>query len=231
MSANQIVIVEDEPDILEVISYNLKREGFDVETSMDGIQGLRLIQDISPDLVLLDIMLPGLDGLEICRRLRADPSNANTSIIIVSAKGEENDVVLGLGLGADDYIAKPFSPRELLARVKAVLRRRVSTQSTSTKSSITVDQLEIDVEKFTAFVDGKKINLTATEFRLLHFLASNRGRVFTRDQLLGQSSGNDAMVIDRNIDVHVRAIRKKLGSNQQYIETIRGVGYRFKDQN
>jgi two-component system alkaline phosphatase synthesis response regulator PhoP len=231
MSANQIVIVEDEPDILEVISYNLKREGFDVETSMDGIQGFRLIQDISPDLVLLDIMLPGLDGLEICRRLRADPSNANTSIIIVSAKGEENDVVLGLGLGADDYIAKPFSPRELLARVKAVLRRRVSTQSTSTKSSITVDQLEIDVEKFTAFVDGEKINLTATEFRLLHFLASNRGRVFTRDQLLGQSSGNDAMVIDRNIDVHVRAIRKKLGSNQQYIETIRGVGYRFKDQN
>ncbi len=231
MSTIQIVIVEDEPDILEVIRYTLKREGFDVATAMDGKQGLRLIQDTSPDLVLLDIMLPGIDGLEICRRLRAEPSCENIPIIMVSAKGEESDVVLGLGLGADDYITKPFSPRELLARARAVLRRGAAGQTQVRNTNITVDRLDIDIKKFTAFVDGEKITLTATEFRLLHFLASNRGRVFTRDQLLGHVLGNDAMVIDRNIDVHIRAIRKKLGSDQQYIETIRGVGYRFKDHN
>jgi len=229
MANTQIVIVEDEPDILEVLRYNLRREGFKVESSMDGVQGLRLVQNLVPDLVLLDLMLPGLDGLEICRVLKSDQSSRHIPIIMVSAKGEESDIVRGLSIGADDYITKPFSPRELMARVKAVLRRGTNRQSKSPKTSIVMGQLKIDSEKFIVTLKEEIISLTASEFRLLHFLASNRGRVFTRDQLLGHVLGNDTIVIDRNIDVHIRAIRKKLGSTQDYINTIRGVGYRFKD--
>jgi len=229
MATAQIVIVEDEPDILEVLTYNLQREGFDVASSMDGVQGLELIQNLTPDLVLLDLMLPGLNGLEICRKLKADPSSHGIPIIMVSAKGEESDIVQGLGIGADDYISKPFSPRELMARVKAVLRRGAASKAQPSKSGILIDQLNIDIEKFIVTLSGATIPLTATEFRLLHFLASNRGRVFTRDQLIGHALGNDAMVIDRNIDVHIRAIRKKIDVDKHYIETIRGVGYRFKD--
>ena len=229
MANTQIVIVEDEPDILEVLSYNLRREGYDVKSSMDGVQGLRLIQDLTPDLVLLDLMLPGLGGLEICKKLKADTSSQHIPIIMVSAKGEESDIVQGFGIGADDYITKPFSPRELIARVKAVLRRANPAELGASKTNILIDQLNIDIEKFSVTLGGEKVNLTATEFRLLHFLASNRGRVFTRDQLLGRVLGNDAIVIDRNIDVHIRAIRKKTDPGKHYIETIRGVGYRFKD--
>jgi len=229
MTSKQIVIVEDEPDILEVLSYNLRREGFKVEASMDGAQGLQLVQDLTPDLVLLDLMLPGMDGLEICGKLKADRSCNHIPIIMISAKGEESDIVQGLGIGADDYITKPFSPRELMARVKAVLRRVAPPKGESSITNLVIDQLNIDIGKFTVTLCGEKISLTATEFRLLHFLASNRGRVFTRNQLLGHALGNDTNVIDRNIDVHIRAIRKKLGTAQNYIDTIRGVGYRFKD--
>ncbi|MBL4795051.1 MAG: response regulator transcription factor [Pseudomonadales bacterium] len=229
MSQKQIVVVEDEPDILEVLSYSLKREGFTVSTSLDGAKGLDLIRQKLPDLVLLDLMLPGMDGLEICRALKSDSRTQHILIIMVTAKGEESDVVLGLGIGADDYVTKPYSPKELIARVKAVIRRGNSNLQQEHKTRIEFEELVIDTSKHIASVSGVDIKLTATEFRLLYCLAENPGRVFSREQLLNQSLGDDAVVVDRNIDVHIRAIRKKIGVEQHYIETIRGVGYRFKD--
>jgi len=174
-------------------------------------------------------MLPGLDGIEVCRRIKNDPSSRATSIIMVTAKGEESDVVLGLGVGADDYVTKPFSPRELVARVKAVLRRGLLRENQGANERIERDGIIIDAGKHEARVDGKSVAFTPTEFRLLHFLASHPGRVFARDHLLSRVIGGDAFVIDRNIDVHIRAVRQKLGRHRDLIETIRGVGYRFKD--
>lgn len=231
MSQEKIVVVEDEPDILEVFSYNLKREGFEVATSLDGSSGLKLIQQSMPDLVLLDLMLPGMDGLDICRHLKSDVKTQNIPIIMVTAKGEESDIVLGLGIGADDYITKPFSPKELVARVKAVLRRIEVSDISQEKNYLKLGDLEIDISKHKVCLDDCEIKMTATEFRLLSYLASQSGRVFSREQLLNHAFGNDVVVVDRNIDVHIRAIRKKIGENNNYIETIRGVGYRFKDVN
>ncbi|MEH6543031.1 MAG: response regulator transcription factor [Porticoccaceae bacterium] len=229
MSTTHIVVVEDESDILEVLSYNLRREGFEVSSSLDGAQGLELIQQQLPDLVLLDLMLPGIDGLEICRRLRSNPASQHIPIVMVTAKGEESDVVLGLGIGADDYLVKPFSPKELIARVKAVLRRTSAGAEAADEQRVLIDGLDIDTSKYKVALNGEEIKFTATEFRLLHYLASHPGRVFSREQLLDRGFSNDAIVVDRNIDVHIRAIRKKLGDDKNFIETIRGVGYRFKD--
>lgn len=229
VSKKKIVVVEDEPDILEVISYNLKREGFKVKSALDGSRGLELIQQQLPDLVLLDLMLPGMDGLQICQQLKQQASTQNIPIIMVTAKGEESDVVLGLGVGADDYIAKPFSPKELIARVKAVIRRSKLNSQQPQTTAILIDQLHIDANKYKVTLDGTEVKLTATEFRLLHYLASHPGRVFSRELLLNQAFGSDADVVDRNIDVHVRAIRKKIDPDQYFIETIRGVGYRFRE--
>jgi two-component system phosphate regulon response regulator PhoB len=225
----KIVVIEDEADILEVIHYNLTREGYRVSSSRDGEEGLDRVRREAPDLVLLDLMLPGLDGLEVCRRLQSDPVTAAIPVIMVTAKGEESDIVLGLSLGADDYVTKPFSPRELLARVKAVLRRGPPRDERGGSERIVRDGLVIDVLKHQVLVDGEPATMTATELRLLHFLASHPGRVFTRDQLLSRVIGDQAVVIDRNIDVHVGAIRKKLGRYRDMVETIRGVGYRFLD--
>ncbi|MFP6806692.1 MAG: response regulator transcription factor [Pseudomonadales bacterium] len=230
MSVKKIVVVEDEPDILELLSYNLKREGFEVLVALDGAKGMSLIQKIRPDLVLLDLMLPGIGGLDICRQLKADSATQQIPIIMVTAKGEESDLVLGLGIGADDYVAKPFSPKELVARVQAVLRRGARTESSAPGRRVELDGLVIDSSKHKVTLHGSEIKLTATEFRLLHTLASRPGQVFSREQLLNHSFVHDAIVVDRNIDVHIRAIRKKLGEEQPFIETIRGVGYRFKDR-
>ncbi|MBQ0799431.1 MAG: response regulator transcription factor [Porticoccaceae bacterium] len=229
MSGAHIVVVEDESDILEVLSYNLRREGFEVSSSLNGVQGLELIQQQLPDLVLLDLMLPGIDGLEICRRLRSNSASQHIPIVMVTAKGEESDVVLGLGIGADDYLVKPFSPKELIARVKAVLRRASAGAEAAGEQRVLIDGLDIDTSKYKVALNGEEIKFTATEFRLLHYLASHPGRVFSREQLLDRGFSTDAIVVDRNIDVHIRAIRKKLGDDQNFIETIRGVGYRFKD--
>ena len=226
---HKIVVVEDEADILEVLQYNLKREGYLVVAQRDGESGLSAVRRENPDLVLLDLMLPGLDGLEICKRLKADPITAALPIIMLTAKGEESDVVLGLELGADDYVTKPFSPRELLARVRAVLRRGPLRETQSSSERIVRDGLVIDATKHQLTVDGEHVTLTATEMRLLHFLAAHPGRVFSRDQLLSRAIGDHAVVIDRNIDVHIGAIRRKLGPYRDMIETIRGVGYRFLD--
>lgn len=231
MSKVKIVIIEDEPDIIEVMSYNLKREGFLVSSSRRGDEGLSLVRKQSPALVLLDLMLPGTDGLSVCQQLKADPMTREIPIIMVSAKGEESDVVIGLGLGADDYIAKPFSPRELLARVKAVLRRSMlqqDQQKEQQKSRLQIDELTIDALRHEVAISGELIKLTATEFKLLYQLAAQPGRAFSREQLLNRVIGDGVVVVDRNIDVHVRSVRKKLGDYSRMIETIRGVGYRFQ---
>ena len=229
MSKKRIVVIEDEPDILEVLNYNLRREGFEVSSAGNGTIGLSLIHKEQPDLVLLDLMLPGTDGVEICRSLKGDPRTSGILIIMVTAKGEESDIVLGLGVGADDYVTKPFSPKELVARVKAVLRRGALVDKAPEKEIIECDGLTIDTGKHKVALKGQELKLTATEFRLLHYLASNPGRVFSREQLLSRALGDDAVVVDRNIDVHIRGIRKKMETEASFIETIRGVGYRFKD--
>jgi two-component system phosphate regulon response regulator PhoB len=225
----KIVVIEDEADILEVIQYNLTREGYRITGCRNGEEGLERVRRDAPDLVLLDLMLPGLDGLEVCRRLQADSTTAAIPIVMVTAKGEESDIVLGLQMGADDYVTKPFSPKELLARIKAVLRRGPLRDERGAGERIARDGLVIDVGKHMVTVEGEAVTFTATELRLLHFLASHPGRVFARDQLLSRAIGDHAVVIDRNIDVHVGAIRRKLGVCREMLETIRGVGYRFKE--
>ena len=229
MSKPLIVVVEDETDIQDIIAYNLKREGYDVLTASRGDQGLSLIQAKNPDLVILDIMLPGVDGLTICQQLRAETKTKALPIIILSAKEEESDVVIGLGLGADDYIPKPFSPRELLARVKAVLRRSTVLELQQ-QDQIRRGDLIIDIDRHQVSLQGTPLKLTATEFKLLMVLASHPGRAFSREQLLNRVVGDAVVVVDRNIDVHIRSVRKKLGTQTGLIETVRGVGYRFADQ-
>ena len=229
MSKKKIVVIEDEPDILEVLSYNLKREGYEVFTATNGTAGLATVNKELPDLILLDLMLPGMDGIEICSSIKNNSATQNTLIIMVTAKGEESDIVLGLGVGADDYITKPFSPKELIARVKAVLRRGVLMDSSSEEEKVEVGGLSIDTSKYEVTVDGREVKLTATEFRLLHYMACNPGRVFSREQLLSRAMGDDVVVVDRNIDVHIRGIRKKMDIDPPIIETIRGVGYRLRD--
>ena len=230
MKSEKALVIEDEADIREVIEHNLSLEGYRTFSAPDGENGLRLARKHGPDVVLLDLMLPGLSGLDVCRKLKADPATAAISIIMVTAKGEESDVVLGLGLGADDYVVKPFSPRELMARVKAALRRGPLKDGPQTKERIILDGLVIDTGRHEVRIDGKPAIFTATELRLLHFLASHPGRVFTRDQLLNRVIGEGVYVVDRNIDVHVRSVRKKLGPYRDFIETVRGVGYRFRDE-
>lgn len=228
MSRNKIVVIEDEPDIVEVLSYNLKREGYNVSSTLRGDEGLNLVRNQSPNLVILDLMLPGMDGLSICQQLKSDSLVRDIPIIIISAKGEESDVVIGLEMGADDYLTKPFSPRELIARVKAVLRRG-PTQEDKARERILLGKLVIDVARHEVNVDDELISLTATEFKILHQLASQSGRAFTREQLLNRVVGLGVVVVDRNIDVHIRALRKKLGDASDMIQTIRGVGYRLVD--
>jgi two-component system phosphate regulon response regulator PhoB len=220
-----IVVVEDEKDILEIIEYNLLRDGYQVSTAMDGISGLDMVRREKPDLVLLDLMLPKMDGLELCKVLKSESMTRSIPIIVVTAREEENDVVSGLDLGADDYVTKPFSTKELLARVHSVLRRvgKIDQQD----SKLVLGPLKIIPDEFSIQVDGESIDLTKTEFRLLQTLASQPGRVFSRDQLLHSAVGEKVVVTDRNIDVHIRAIRKALGEHGKLIETVRGVGYRF----
>jgi two-component system phosphate regulon response regulator PhoB len=229
MTGTKILIVEDEPDILEAMKHSLEREGYAVLTARDGAEGLRLAREQSPDLLILDLMLPGMDGLEICRLLKEGRETRALPIIMVSAKDAESDVILGLGLGADDYVPKPFSPRELVARVRAVLRRGRPQDAPAEGDRIHRDGLIIDISRHRVEVDGNPVEFTATELRLLHYLAAHPGRVFTRDQLLDRVMGEKIAVISRTIDVHVRAIRSKLGPLRDRLETVRGVGYRFRD--
>lgn len=230
MSKTKLVVIEDEQDILDIITYNLEREGFKVFTAKDGNSGLSMVRKEDPNLVILDLMLPGIDGIEVCRRLKNDSLTSSIPVIMLTAKSEESDVVLGLGIGADDYLTKPFSTKELIARVKAVLRRGPLREDRGKGERIVFEGLKIDAARHQVYINEEPVYFTATEFRLLYFLASHPGRVFTRDQLLSRVIGEDATVIDRNIDVHIRSIRKKLQDARHLIETIRGVGYRFVDE-
>ncbi len=228
MAKGRILVIDDEADLIELVRYNLEQEGFQVTSASDGEAGLNIALREMPDLALVDLMLPGMDGLEVCRSLRADNRTASIPVIILTAKSAESDRVVGLELGADDYVVKPFSPRELAARVKAVLRR---TQQPSPQSkAIHRGGLSIDLSRREATLHGIPIELTATEFRLLQFFASYPGRVFSRSELIDAALGRDVSVIDRTIDVHITGLRKKLGSCSDWIETVRGFGYRFREE-
>lgn len=223
----KVIIVEDESDISVPLCYSLKNEGYQVQVADNGIEGLELIRNERPHLVVLDVMLPGIDGFEICRRLRMDRTTENIPIMILTAKDEQTDVVLGLGLGADDYVTKPFSTAQLLARVRAVLSRGHVATNGGDSNRVEIGELVVDMERFEATISGEAMGLTATEFRILYALAKRPDCVFRRDELLNEAVGAGVYVIDRNIDVHMRSIRKKL-QNPALIKTIRGVGYRLE---
>ena len=222
-----IAIIDDEPDIVELVSLHLKKAGFDAKGFSNAEDFFGFIGTNIPDLVLLDLMLPDADGLEICKYLRRKDEFASVPIIMLSAKGEETDKVLGLELGADDYVTKPFSPKELVARVKAVLRRQ-SKEELPSKISIG-NQILIFPDKHEAFIDGNKIDLTSTEFKILTLLASKKGWVFTRDQILDHLWGQEKAVLDRTVDVHIKHLREKLGKAAGLIKNIRGVGYKLEE--
>lgn len=222
----KLLIIEDERDIVQALEYNLKKEGFSVSKAFDGIQGLKLSKESSPDLIILDLMLPGLDGLELCRTLKREAPTENIPIIMLTAKGAETDKVVGLEVGADDYITKPFSMRELIARVRAVLKR-YSKKVKEIRTAIKFPDLVIDAEKHEVLSSGKAVELTAKEFALLQFLAENQGRVFNRERLLDQVWGIEAAIETRTVDVHMRRLREKLGKAGKHLATLRGVGYKF----
>ncbi len=227
MSDRRIALVEDEPDIAEVLRYNLQREGFDVEVFPRGDSALSGIRKRPPDLVLLDLMLPGLDGLEVCRMLKREPKTAEIPLIMLTARGEETDRIVGLELGADDYIPKPFSPREVILRIRAVLRRR-GVAAADPVQVLEAGQVRLFPDAFRLEVAGEETTMTATEFKLLHFLMSRANRVQTRDTLLTDVWGYSEGVDSRTVDTHVRRLRRKLGPEAARIETIVGVGYRFR---
>lgn len=222
-----IAIIEDEPDIVELISLHLKKAGFRVEGFETGEDFLKFLTKQIPDLVILDLMLPDADGLDICKYLKKKDEFASTPIIMVTAKGEEADKILGLELGADDYVTKPFSPKELVARVKAVLRRK--TKKEHTKVVEIGQTLSINPDKFEVTVEGQKIELTSTEFRILELLASKKGWVFTRDKILDHLWGDEKLVLDRTVDVHIKNLREKLGKAKKFIRNVRGIGYKVEE--
>ena len=228
MAKKSILVVEDEDDIRELLRYNLAKEGYQVTGSASGEEALKAVKAARPDLMVLDLMLPGMDGLEVCRSLKQDPQTRNLPIVMLTAKGEEADIVAGLELGADDYITKPFSLRVLLARLRAVLRRR-SAPSPSETTTITIHEIVIHPGRHEVLVAGRPVDLTATEFRLLKLLARRPGWVFTRSQIVNEIHGDDYPVTERAVDVQMVSLRKKLGPCGKYLETVRGIGYRFKD--
>ncbi|MFZ5640505.1 MAG: response regulator [Bacillota bacterium] len=234
MAKSKILVVDDEHHIVELVKFNLDKEGYQVETAFDGRNALIAVENRRPDLIILDVMLPELDGFEVCRTLQKNPDTCDIPIIMLTARVEEIDKVLGLELGADDYITKPFSPRELVARVKARLRRTAKNAETKKDAGevIKINGLVIDPDKYAVYLEDVKLDLTPKEFELLRMLAQNRGRVLTRDYLLEKIWGYDYAGDTRTVDVHIRHIRQKIESQPgdfQCIETIRGVGYKFKE--
>ena len=233
MVRQSVLVVEDEEDIRELVSYNLLKEGYQVDGVASGEDALTAVESKSPDIILLDIMLPGLNGLKVCRTLKDNPKFESVPIIMLTAKGEEADIVAGLNMGADDYVTKPFSPKVLLARVQAVLRRaeteREVSQQEQESEVVEIRDLLIHPGRHEVSVFGKLVELTATEFKLLHFLIQRPGWVFTRQQILDAVHGDNYAITDRAVDVQIVGLRRKLGSAGNYIETVRGVGYRFKE--
>lgn len=223
-----IFIVEDEPDIRETLAYNLIQEGFRVEEFLDAESCLEKINKKAPDLLILDLMLPGMSGLDLCKEIRANKSLSNLAIIMLTAKGEEIDRIIGFELGADDYVTKPFSVRELILRVKVILKKQ--TESLENIEEVEFGAIKINLDAHEVSINDDEINLTALEFKLLKHLVQRRGRVQTRDQLLGDVWGYSSEVTTRTVDTHIKRLREKLGSVGDYIQTIRGVGYRLNNQ-
>ncbi|OGQ08218.1 MAG: DNA-binding response regulator [Deltaproteobacteria bacterium RIFCSPLOWO2_12_FULL_40_28] len=231
MKTNQpkILVIEDDKDIAELVEYNLKQEKFKTEVAYSGSRGLDKIKNTNPDLILLDLMLPDIGGLEICRKLKTQEKTKSIPVIMMTAKSEEIDRIVGFEMGADDYICKPFSPRELTLRVKALIRRNTEPASVMPQE-LKFGKLVLDAEKFLVTYGGEAIKLTAIEFRLLQYLMVHKGRVATRDSLLDQVWGYDSAVTTRTVDTHIKRLRQKLGTAGDYIETLVGVGYRFLEK-
>lgn len=227
MANECILIVDDEEDVLELVRYNLDKNGYKVVTATSGEEALTEARNKLPDMVILDLMLPGIDGLEVCKKLKSDIKTEPIPIIMLTAKGEESDIVTGLELGAEDYLTKPFSPKVLIARIRRILHRSVSRDLE--RPPIKIRELTIDPGRREVHVKGKQINLSYTEFNILYILAKRPGLVFTRYQIIDAIHGNDYLVTDRAVDVQIVSLRKKLASCGSYIETVRGVGYRCKD--
>ncbi len=225
--SQKIYIVEDEPDIRETLKYNFSNEGFKVSTAPDGEEALYNIKKVLPDVLILDLMLPGISGLDVCKSIRADDDIKDMSIIMLTAKGEEIDRVIGFELGADDYVTKPFSVRELILRVKVLLKKQ--RESLVENKLVTFGPIRIDLDAHELKINDKEIVLTALEFKLLQHLVKRKGRVQTREQLLGDVWGYSAEVTTRTVDTHIKRLREKLGNTSDYIQTIRGVGYRFSN--
>lgn len=228
MSKENILVVDDEEDILELIRFNLARDGYTVRTVRTGEAAIHEVRRMRPDLVLLDVMLPGLDGLEVCKSLKRDEKTRDIPVVMLTAKSEDIDIVSGLELGADDYVTKPFSPKVLVARVRAVLRRPAVGQSTNSDEVIEVHSIRIDVPRHEVTVNGRPVNLSATEFAILEFLARSPGWVFSRNRIIDGVKGRDYPVTERSVDVQILGLRKKLGEAGEYIQTVRGVGYRLE---
>jgi two-component system, OmpR family, alkaline phosphatase synthesis response regulator PhoP len=228
MGKPRVLVVDDEEDLLELVRYNLSKEGYRVTCVASGEEALEQARKELPDVILLDLLLPSVDGLEVCRRLKGEPRTQHLPIIMLTAKSEEADVVTGLELGADDYITKPFSPRVLLARVRAMLRRKTA-EPVDDRSVVRIHELVIDPLRHEAVLAGARIELTYTEFALLHFMARKPGWAFTRSQIVDAVKGDDYPVTERSVDVQIAGLRKKLGRHGDYIETVRGVGYRFRE--
>jgi phosphate regulon transcriptional regulator PhoB len=223
-----ILVVDDEADLVELVSYNLKKEGFRIDSASDGESALAKIRKDKYDLLILDLLLPGIQGMELCRIVRNDPKTASLPIIMLTAKGEEVDRIVGLEIGADDYVTKPFSPRELVARVKAVLRR--TKEKPVTEKLLKIGEIEIDKERYNISIKGEPVKLSATEYKLLLYLAERKGKVFSREQLLDAIWRDEAFVEPRTVDVHIRRLRSHIEedpANPRYIKTMRGIGYFF----
>ncbi|QDV13571.1 Phosphate regulon transcriptional regulatory protein PhoB [Rosistilla oblonga] len=225
----KVLVVEDDLSVAEVLVYNLKKEGFEVSRALDGRDALNQARLKLPDLVILDVMLPSLNGLEVCRTLRASEDTKNISILMLTAKSEDSDQIAGFSIGADDYVCKPFSVAVLLQRVKALLRRREQAAAIKNQDIVSYKSVSVDRRRYKAAVGEEPLDLTRSEFRLLDTLIRQPGRVFDRAELIDAALGEDTMVLERTIDVHIRALRKKLGAYADVIETVRGVGYRFSE--
>jgi len=228
MQKPRLLLIEDEEDIAALIKLQAEISGYKLHVEVDGLNGLLAVQREKPDLVILDIMLPGQNGLDVCRKLKNSPDTKDIPVIMISAKSEEIDIVLGLELGADDYVTKPFSPKVLFSRIRAVLRR--GKEPEKGPKIVIFGPYILDTESYLLKKQDKSISLTLSEFGILKRLVMNRGKVLTRNQLLDDVQNDEAFIVDRNIDVHIAALRKKLGPNFKYIETVRGVGYRFKGE-
>lgn len=228
MSKETVLVVDDERDILELIRYNLEKEGYRVTSVTSGEESLTIAANEQPSIVLLDLMLPGLDGLEVCKRLKQQETTRAIPVVMLTAKTEDSDIVSGLEIGADDYITKPFSPRVLVARIRAVLRRSIEKELEQEPSQVKIHEIVIDVSRHEVFCHGKPVNLSATEFAILAFLAQNPGWVFSRNKIIDTVKGKDYPVTERSVDVQILGLRKKLGDQGKHIQTVRGVGYRLR---